>query len=241
MNHFFIAPQHIQVSRVLFPSDVSHQIVRVLRLKMESTVMVLDNHGHQYEVRLEKLDTQQCIGKIVQALIIETEPETRLHLMVAMTQREKFEWILQKSCEIGVHKITPIMSERSIQIPASDFQKKKERWERILKEAAEQSRRGLIPVLNAPLQIQAAFHDPAPIRLIAWENEQNRRLNDIFENQNSSEISLLIGPEGGFGEPEIQAAQSKGWIPFSLGKRILRMETAAIVACALILHQRGEI
>jgi 16S rRNA (uracil1498-N3)-methyltransferase len=241
MNHFFIAPQHIQESRVLFPSDVSHQIVRVLRLKMESTVMVLDNHGHQYEVSLEKLDTQQCIGKIVQALIIETEPETRLHLMVAMTQREKFEWIFQKSCEIGVHKITPIMSERSIQIPASDFQKKKERWERILKEAAEQSRRGLIPVLNAPLQIQAAFHDPAPIRLIAWENEQNRRLNDIFENQNSSEISLLIGPEGGFGEPEIQAAQSKGWIPFSLGKRILRMETAAIVACALILHQMGEI
>jgi 16S rRNA (uracil1498-N3)-methyltransferase len=241
MNHFFIAPQHIQESRVLFPSDVSHQIVRVLRLKMESTVMVLDNHGHQYEVSLEKLDTQQCIGKIVQALIIETEPETRLHLMVAMTQREKFEWIFQKSCEIGVHKITPIMSERSIQIPASDFQKKKERWERILKEAAEQSRRGLIPVLNAPLQIQAAFHDPAPIRLIAWENEQNQRLNDIFENQNSSEISLLIGPEGGFGEPEIQAAQSKGWIPFSLGKRILRMETAAIVACALILHQMGEI
>jgi 16S rRNA (uracil1498-N3)-methyltransferase len=241
MNHFFIAPQHIQESRVLFPSDVSHQIVRVLRLKMESTVMVLDNHGHQYEVRLEKLDTQQCIGKIVQALIIETEPETRLHLMVAMTQREKFEWIFQKSCEIGVHKITPIMSERSIQIPASDFQKKKERWERILKEAAEQSRRGMIPVLNAPLAIQAAFHDPAPIRLIAWENEQNRRLNDIFENQNSSEISLLIGPEGGFGEPEIQAAQSKGWIPFSLGKRILRMETAAIVACALILHQMGEI
>jgi 16S rRNA (uracil1498-N3)-methyltransferase len=241
MNHFFIAPQHIQESRVLFPSDVSHQIVRVLRLKMESTVMVLDNHGHQYEVRLEKLDTQQCIGKIVQALIIETEPETRLHLMVAITQREKFEWILQKSCEIGVHKITPIMSERSIQIPASDFQKKKERWERILKEAAEQSRRGLIPVLNAPLQIQAAFHDPAPIRLIAWENEQNRRLNDIFENQNSSEISLLIGPEGGFGEPELQAAQSEGWKPFSLGKRILRMETAAIVACALILHQMGEI
>jgi 16S rRNA (uracil1498-N3)-methyltransferase len=241
MNHFFITPQHIQESRVLFPSDVSHQIVRVLRLKMESTVMVLDNHGHQYEVRLEKLDTQQCIGKIVQALIIETEPETRLHLMVAITQREKFEWILQKSCEIGVHKITPIMSERSIQIPASVFQKKKERWERILKEAAEQSRRGLIPVLNAPLQIQAAFHDPAPIRLIAWENEQNRRLNDIFENQNSSEISLLIGPEGGFGEPELQAAQSKGWIPFSLGKRILRMETAAIVACALILHQMGEI
>jgi 16S rRNA (uracil1498-N3)-methyltransferase len=241
MNHFFIAPQHIQESRVLFPSDVSHQIVRVLRLKMESTVMVLDNHGHQYEVRLEKLDTQQCIGKIVQALIIETEPETRLHLMVAMTQREKFEWIFQKSCEIGVHKITPIMSERSIQIPASDFQKKKERWERILKEAAEQSRRGMIPVLNAPLAIQAAFHDPAPIRLIAWENEQNRRLNDIFENQNSSEISLLIGPEGGFGEPELQAAQSEGWKPFSLGKRILRMETAAIVACALILHQMGEI
>jgi len=203
--------------------------------------MVLDNHGQQYEVRLEKLDAQQCIGKIVQTLKIETEPETRLHLMVALTQREKFEWILQKCCEIGVHKITPILSERSFQIPVSDFQKKKDRWERILKEAAEQSRRGLIPVLNVLVPIQTALYDPAPIRLIAWENEQNRRLNDIFPNQNSAEISLLIGPEGGFSEQEIQSAQSKGWIPFSLGKRILRMETAAIVASALILHYCGDI
>jgi 16S rRNA (uracil1498-N3)-methyltransferase len=241
MNHFFIDPQHIQESRVLFPSDVSHQIVRVLRLKMESTVMVLDNNGHQYEVRLEKLDPQLCTGKIVQTLKIETEPKTRLHLMIALTQREKFEWILQKSCEIGVHKITPIMSERSIQIPASDFQKKKERWERILKEAAEQSRRGMVPALNVPLPIQTAFHDPAPMRLIAWENEQDNRLNDIFENQNSTEISLLIGPEGGFSEQEVESANPSGWIPFSLGKRILRMETAAIVASALILHQCGDI
>jgi 16S rRNA (uracil1498-N3)-methyltransferase len=110
-----------------------------------------------------------------------------------------------------------------------------------LKEAAEQSRRGLIPVLNAPLQIQEAFYDASPIRLIAWEKEQNRRLNDIFNNQNATEISLLIGPEGGFSEHEVQSAISLGWIPFSLGKRILRMETAAIVACALILHQMGEI
>lgn len=241
MNHFFIDPQHIQESRILFPADVSHQIVRVLRLKMDSTVMVLDNHGHQYEVRLKELDAHQCIGEIAHTRKIETEPKTRLHLMVAMTQREKFEWILQKSCEIGVHKITPIMSERSIQIAASDFQKKKERWERILKEAAEQSRRGMIPILNEPVQIQAAFHDLAPIRLIAWENELNRRLDDIFINQESAEISLLIGPEGGFREQEVQSANSLGWIPFSLGKRILRMETAAIVACALILHYGGDI
>jgi 16S rRNA (uracil1498-N3)-methyltransferase len=91
------------------------------------------------------------------------------------------------------------------------------------------------------LQIQAAFHDPAPIRLIAWENEQNKRLNEIFENQNSDEIVLLIGPEGGFSQQEVQSAISLGWIPFSLGKRILRMETAAIVACALILHQNDDI
>ncbi len=203
--------------------------------------MVLDNHGHQYEVRLEDLDATQCIGEIVQTLKIETEPEIRLHLIIAMTQREKFEWILQKSCEIGVYKITPTISNRSIQISVSDFRKKKERWVRILKEAAEQSRRGMIPVLNAPVEIQAAFHDPAPIRLMAWENEQNIRLNDIFENQNFSEISLLIGPEGGFSEQEVQSAKSLGWIPFSLGKRILRMETAVIVASALILHQSGDI
>ena len=161
--------------------------------------------------------------------------------MVALTQREKFEWILQKCCEVGVDQITPILCERSIQISASDFLKKKDRWQRILKEASEQSRRGIIPILNSPKPIQATFLDPAPMKIIAWENEQNNRLVDVLSNQKFTDITLMIGPEGGFSEQEVEAAQVCGWIPFSLGKRILRMETAAIVACGIILYQSGDI
>ncbi len=241
MNHFFIDPKNIQESKILFPADVSHQMVRVLRLKRDAIVVVLDNRGLQYEVRLIELAAQQCIGEIVSKRKIETEATTKIHLMVALTQREKFEWILQKCCEIGVAKISPILCERSIQLSLSDFEKKKDRWERILKEAAEQSRRGLIPVLNSPVTIQAAIQKPAPMKLIAWENEENNRLDDILSNQIFTDITLMIGPEGGFSEQEVQAAQASGWIPFSLGKRILRMETAAIVACGIILYQSGDI
>jgi 16S rRNA (uracil1498-N3)-methyltransferase len=241
MNHFFIDPKNIQESKILFPADVSHQIVRVLRLKMNATVMVLDNRGLQYEVRLVELSTQQCIGEIVSRVKIETEATTKIHLMVALTQREKFEWILQKCCEIGVDQITPILCERSIQLSLSDFEKKKNRWERILKEAAEQSRRGLIPVLNSPAPIQAAIQESAPKKIIAWEKEENNRLVDIFSHQKITDITLMIGPEGGFSEQEFQAAQASGWIPVSLGQRILRMETAAIVACGIILHLSGDI
>ena len=87
MNHFFIDPKNIQESKILFPADVSHQIVRVLRLKMNATVMVLDNRELQYEVRLVELSAQQCIGEIVSRVKIETEATTKIHLMVALTQR----------------------------------------------------------------------------------------------------------------------------------------------------------
>ncbi len=241
MNHFFIDPALIRDTQVFFPPDLSHQIVRVLRLKQDELVIVLDNLGNQFEVRLEQLDPRECIGTIMNSKTVDTEPELNLHLMVAVTQREKFEWILQKCCELGVKKITPVITERSISISKSDFSKKKERWNRILKEAAEQSRRGMVPDLESPLNFDQALLEKAPRKLIAWENEQGTRLQDVFEGQSPEETVVCIGPEGGFSEQEIQSAIENGWQSFRMGKRILRMETAAIVVCALLFQLSGDI
>ncbi len=241
MNHFFVDPELIQTSQIVFPADVSHQIVRVLRLKLNDHVVVLDNQGNQLEVVLEDLNGKQVLGRIIERMKVDAEPELNLHLLVAFTQREKFEWILQKCCELGVRKITPLITERSLIISDQDFAKKKERWVRILKEAAEQSRRGLIPVLENPLKFEEALRIPAAFRWIAWEHEISQRLDDLMNGQKLTEAAVCIGPEGGFSNGEIQIAQKLGWQPFSLGKRILRMETAAVVACALLFHLSQDI
>ena len=240
MNHFFIDPAFITNSKIQFPGDVSHQIARVLRLKTDTTVVVLDNLGNHYEVKLVEINPRQCIGEILNQHTIITEPDHKLHLFVALTQREKFEWILQKCCEIGVSIFTPILTERSIVTSVDDYQKKKERWHRILKEAAEQSRRGKIPVLNEPIDFEKAVNCLTQAKLIAWEDESETKIAEIFTDAVGSDIALMVGPEGGLSEKEIHFATEKGWKTFSLGKRILRMETAAIVASALVLHTLGD-
>jgi 16S rRNA (uracil1498-N3)-methyltransferase len=240
MHRFFVEPDQINGISVLFPPDVSHQIVRVLRLTSNSTIIVLDNQGMQFEVKLVNLDPQQCEGEIFQSQVVDTEPKIRLHLIVALTQREKFEWILQKCCEIGVHAITPMLTERSLVMKTMDFHNKQERWNRILKEAAEQSHRGRITVLKPPIHFDQALQETGGWRLIAWENEQRQRLMDVFDGENSKDIAVMVGPEGGFSEQEIQAAVSLDWKPFSMGRRILRMETAAIVTCAMVFQLTGD-
>ena len=240
MNHFFIDPAFITNTKIQFPEDVSHQIARVLRLKTDATVVVLDNLGKQYEVRLVEINPRRCIGEVLNQHNIKTEPDHKLHLFVALTQREKFEWILQKCCEIGVSEFSPVFTERSIVTSIGGYQKKTKRWHRILKEAAEQSRRGKIPVLNDPIDFEKAIKSLIQVKLIAWEDESETRIAEILTDVVVSEIALMVGPEGGFSDKEIHFAKEQGWNTFSLGKRILRMETAAIVASGLVLHTVGD-
>ena len=240
MNHFFIDPNLIIDNHVNFPVDISHQICRVLRLKVDDQVTVLDNLGNQFEVRLVNVDPQASLGEILLKKTNTAEPMKELHLFIAITQREKFELILQKCCEIGVNQFTPIITERSIVVSGKDFQKKRERWERILKEAAEQSRRGKIPILNDPETFQKSVLVQNACKLIAWEKDENSKIETVLSEFAGQKVSLMIGPEGGFSEHEFDLALNNDWKSISLGKRILRMETAAMVASALVLNAIGE-
>lgn len=241
MHRFFLPPECITENEVRFPADISHQITRVLRLKSENLVTVLDNLGGEFLVNLVAIDGKQCLGRIVQKKQVENELKIKLNLFIALTQREKFEFILQKCTEIGVDSITPILSIRGLVNSAAIWSVKKERWNRILKEAAEQSGRGHIPVLSEPVEFSVALNNQATVKLIAWESEKQKTLKRILEGCAADQVALMIGPEGGFEEAEVEMAKEAGWLPFSLGKRILRMETAAIVASALILYELGEL
>jgi 16S rRNA (uracil1498-N3)-methyltransferase len=241
MNRFFLPPETIQDSKVHFPADRSHQIARVLRLQIGEDVCVLDNAGRSYLVRLLELDAKACLGEVLSVSVDSQEPKTEVHLLIALTQREKFELILQKCTEIGVRRFTPVFTERSLVQAKAEFEKKTERWGRIVMEAAEQSRRSRIPQMDRALSFQQCLQTAADQKLIAYEEEHRSGIHSAVSAAAVNRIAVLIGPEGGFTQQEVRQAAAGGWKAVSLGSRILRMETAAIVAATLLLDHFGEL
>lgn len=239
MHRFFIDKSNFENKTVIFPYNTSHQIANVLRLKENDEVIVLDNSGVEYTVSLTSVNT-----KLTKAIIISTqtsvnEPEIKLHLYFSLTQREKFEFILQKCTEIGVSVFHPFVSSRSLSGFKKSDTKKVERWRKILIEASEQSKRGLIPELREVVNFNVAVTEKGNFdhKFFAWEQTESlvdikNLLRDIHPCNN---IALFIGPEGGFSQSEADLASELDWRLVSLGKRTMRMETAAIVASALIL------
>lgn len=220
------------------PPDTAHQIRNVLRLRADDAILVLDNSGWEYEVLLRQVDRQQVVGEAVAKRPSPNEPAVQLTLYQSLMKRDKFEWVLQKGTEIGVSHFVPLVTQRSLVQKVDIKDRKHSRWQKILTEAAEQSRRGRIPTLHPPHTLaQALENHPSQPGLIAWEGATEPPLREILaEWERPSAISLFIGPEGGYATEEIEAAKTTGIVPITLGKRILRAETAAIVASALILH-----
>jgi len=241
MNRFFLPADAIHGSKVQFPADRSHQIVRVLRLQTGDQVCVLDNSGKSYLVELIELDAKFCLGEIREVVTNNTEPLTKVHLLVALTQREKFELILQKCTEIGVDQFTPIFTERSLAQGISEVEKKAERWGRIVMEASEQCQRGRIPQIDEAITFKQSLITDADQKMIAFEGEHKFNIHNALSGSKHEKIALIIGPEGGFSRQEVDLAAANGWKSFSLGPRILRMETAAVVAVTLILDHFGDL
>lgn len=244
MHRFFIRPDCIEQAAVFFPMEVSRQISTVLHLRQGERVIALDNSGQEYEVELEIVAPRSTQGRIVATSTTTGEPRTQLSLYLALTQREKFEWMLQKCTEVGAMSFTPLVTSRGLVQSVEEAQARHDRWQRIVQEAAEQSWRGRIPLLERPLRWAEAltrFKVLNILGLVAWEGEKSMRIDSALKkailSQESAAVALFIGPEGGFSDEEIQQARAAGLQPVTLGKRILRMETAAVVATALILNE----
>jgi len=247
MHHFFLPPENLVSDKVSFPAPLAHQIKHVLRLKEGMEVEVLDNRGSVFRVRLEEFTEDRVAGCIIDRTQPQREPAVKLTLCVSLTQREKFELILQKNVEVGTACIAPFLSRYSLVREKIIAAKRRSRWEDILREAAEQSGRVLIPTLNEVVSLPRLIEkcvQEQDICLAAWEGEQTTSLQKALQTlQDKKPIrsaAVFIGPEGGFAQQEVELFEKAGVISVSLGKRVLRMETAAIVAPALILYELGQ-
>lgn len=244
MQRFFVPPEWIGDTHVVLLDAVAHQIRTVLRMRPGDHVIVLDNAGSEIEIALVDVGAKQVTGAILERRPATGDPHVTVTLMQALLKKDNFEWVLQKCTEIGAAAFVPVESQRCV-VPISSINDKKlTRWQRIITEAAEQSRRGRIPALHAPQTLADALTDTAQydVVLIPWENAQSHTLHDALHMQPTpASIAICIGPEGGFDAAEIESAQAHGAIPITLGPRILRAETAAIAAVLLALYEVGDL
>jgi 16S rRNA (uracil1498-N3)-methyltransferase len=253
MHRFFVSPDAFDEGLVTLVDEQAHQIRRVLRLRLGNHVLLLDNQGWMYEARLIAIDDQTAKFQITTRKAATGEPRTQITLHQAVLKGDRFTWVLQKGTEVGISRFVPLICERNIVDDLEAVERKRSRWERVIVEAAEQSRRARLPELAptqrlgeacAPLQEDQNRAAPGLLRLIAWEEETSLNLRDALADCNFAEavrIELFVGPEGGFTEAEVDLARRSGVQPVTLGPRILRAETAGLVAAAAILYEAGDI
>jgi 16S rRNA (uracil1498-N3)-methyltransferase len=242
---FFVDGPLVAGDEMTMPREVAQQVTRVLRMRVGETILLLDGSGWEYPVELIGLASGQVTGRVGTGRPVETEPAVAVTLYAAPLKGDHYAYTLQKATEIGAAAFVPILTTRTVAGEASAT--KLERWRRIAREAAEQSGRGRIPSVAAPLPFSDACRSAAEVgpALIPWEEERARGLRATLatlsaEGAPPARLGLFIGPEGGFTTQEIETALAAGIVAVTLGKRILRADTAAAVALALALATLGE-
>ena len=245
MHRFFISPAKISGDAVTFPPDLSRQISRVLRMSPGDEVIALDDTGQEFVVELSAVSDTRAEGRIIARRRGLGEPAVRLTLCLALVRPERFELALQKCVELGASRFVPVITRRTTRRHANISDNRRERWRRIIREAAEQSGRSRLPTLDDPQTLENALNSAARPALMAWEDERQLSLRAALEHLRiqagwSGEMSLFIGPEGGYDPKEVEAARELDLPTIGLGRRLLRSETAAMALTTAIMHELGE-
>lgn len=231
MHRFFVSPANIRDDAVVFTPEQTHQMGRVLRLRAGDEVVALDNSGTEYVVEL----TEASRGTVRSRNSARGEPRSRLHLWQGLLKGERWDWVLQKGTEVGIAGFHPVLCERSIVRETSESRMK--RWGSIVQEAAEQSGRGVIPEIGALASWEEACKQAAGAGLLLYESERETRLKDALRD---TTVHLLAGPEGGLTDEEVAIARRCGLPSVTLGPRVLRAETAGVMAAGFVLYEREE-
>nr|WP_314771211.1 16S rRNA (uracil(1498)-N(3))-methyltransferase [uncultured Peptostreptococcus sp.] len=255
MDRFFVEPEHLNLDdKTLYidGEDVKH-ISKVLRYGQGDEIEVCDSNGHEYICRIESIDKTRIDLSIVDEVDINRESRIRVSLYQGVPKSTKMDIILQKLTEAGVDEIVLVNTKRSVvNIKGDKADKKLDRWERIIYEAAKQCKRGLIPKLRGILSFEEALADMEQndINICPYEDEkslgikealQTDLVKDIIGKKDEVRVGIFIGPEGGFDPEENNRVKAAGIASVTMGPRIFRTETASIVATAITLYELGDI
>lgn len=254
MHRFFIFdPDKIENNRATIISDeLLHQFCNVLKFRIGEHVIFLDNTGDEYLCSIENISKKEITARVIEKRKNCAEPNIKICLYQAIPKnQEKFELVLQKGTEVGVSEFVPMITNRT----ERESLNKIPRLQKILKESAEQSGRGIIPILHEPVKLEKILKSITALTNTIAENRatqsSNKKIIQLLAHtdakkplkeicadlpKNVEQINIFIGPEGGFTNEEVSIAEKSGFIIFNIGPRILRSETAGIVVPALVLQ-----
>lgn len=244
MQRFFVEPHQIDEGTHqihILGSDVNH-ISNVLRMKQGEELWISDGGKKEYRCTIEEFSPDEVLLHIIYAQEPDYELQSRIYLFQGLPKADKMELIIQKAVELGVYEVIPVETKRCVvKLDGKKAAKKVERWKQIAESAAKQSKRMLIPNVHEVLTFKEAlkYAESMDVRLIPYElakgmQETKEILADIQPGQS---IGIFIGPEGGFEEKEVETAISEGAKPITLGKRILRTETAGLAILSVLMFQ----
>ncbi len=229
MHRFFIAPGMIEGGVIrIEDAALLHQLKDVLRFKPNDTVLFLDGTGKEYTAVIAELSPKFLRAEIAETRMNDHEPKLRITLYQSLCKKDKFEWIVEKGTEVGVAAFMPVQASRSEKLGLN-----RERVERILREAAEQSERGIVPTLGDTISFSEALDSAEGEKILLDGSGKSVRTFDL--RHSTDRLNLFVGPEGGWTPEELALAREKGAKIVSIGPRVLRTETAGMVAAAIFL------
>lgn len=261
MPQFFLSPEAAQSKSFKLSGPEAFHITKVLRYREGQGLIFFDGQGGRYEAVIDKvLPDGSLTGRVLKTLHeMEGRPIVRIRLHQGLLKAAAWEWVLQKSTELGAAAVVPILTPRTVVLmrEAGAAGAKRERWKKIVLAACKQSNAARLPELLEPVEYRDAIRtcvsgeEENSITLLAWEGLSRATAGETLKaalqaaaGKASSvglTVNLFIGPEGGFSEEEVELAESLGVSVFGLGAQTLRAETAAVTACALVLYELGAI
>lgn len=241
MHRFYVNEKQIHDNLItIIGSDVNH-IKNVLRMRCGDELVICNGQGKDYYCIINRVSDGEIEAKIDFAKDTGSELQTKITLFQGLPKSDKMELIIQKAVELGVYEVVPVTMARCV---VKNTDKKKEekkllRWQAIAESAAKQSHRGIIPKVRPIMSFKEAINyaSKMDLSLLPYENEKGMEATReaIFKLKDCQSAGIIIGPEGGFEEAEVKLAKDHGIIPISLGRRILRTETAALATLSMMI------
>ena len=245
MHRFFVDDENINDEKIIIDGqDVKH-ITGSLRLEVGENIEVSNKKGKDYKCKIGEINKDNIVCLVLETYKSKGESDIDIVLFQGLPKSTKIELIIQKSTELGVKKIVPLATERCI-VKINDKKKEKkkiERWSKIAEEAAKQSKRGIVPEINDVMDFKEALEvlKDEEMVIVPYESEEDIGIKTVLKECKAKNINIIIGPEGGFEESEIQALKDIDANIVTLGPRILRTETAGFTTSALILYELGDL
>ncbi len=245
MNHFFVKSSNIQGDSAIIEGEDVRHVTGSLRLEAGDQLTIADNQEDKYIAEIIDISEDLVQLKIMDKIDRRIEPKTKVTLVQGLPKSKKMDLIVQKCTELGIDKIIPVDTKRTIvNLKPSKAKRRQDRWQKIAKEAAKQSGRAKVPQIQELSNLDnlvESFLD-YDLVVVPWEDEGNLGLKEILsKNRTARKILVIIGPEGGLAVEEVDKIKAARAYSVSLGPRILRTETAGIAALSMILYELDDL